>query len=313
MRDQIKQRIQDIPAPADPRRGQIFADGDLSQAPCMMRHVTPRWLAAIARLVRLSNNIVLSFAGIVAASTVEPPIPTTQMMLIFAVLFALTSGGHALNDFFDRDIDKINRPDRPIPAGAISQRQALIIGIAGLVAALGFSLLLTTWCVTLTLIDAALLVVYAAWSKVLGALKTIICAYLVASSFLIGAYTFDRVDLIIGVFTACGFFLMTARELIKDVEDLDGDSRYGARTVPILFGARFAYAVAFICITLSLVLAAIPYAMGLVNHIYLALVLLAAGLSVNGWRQQDSSARRYQQMIKAASVAVLVAFAVGRA
>jgi UbiA prenyltransferase family len=158
---------------------------------------------------------------------VVPPIQTTQMALIAAVVVTLSNGGYALNDICDRAIDKINQPGRPIPAGRISVPHALLIGSGNLVAAVVLAVPLSRWCIALTLTDAALLVAYAVWSKRLGPLKNILIGYLVASGFLIGAYNWDRIDPVIAV-AACAFFGTIAREMVKDIQDIEGDRYHGA-------------------------------------------------------------------------------------
>jgi len=162
---------------------------------------------------------------------VVPPIQATQMALIAAVVITLSNGGYALNDICDRAIDKINQPGRPIPAGRISVPHALLIGSGNLVAAVVLAVPLSRWCIALTLTDAVLLGIYAVWSKRLGPLKNILIGYLVASGFLIGSYNWDRIDPAIAVLAACAFFGTIAREMVKDVQDIEGD-RYHGRAHP---------------------------------------------------------------------------------
>jgi geranylgeranylglycerol-phosphate geranylgeranyltransferase len=268
-------------------------------------------VAAVVRLVRLNSGITSAAGAILAASMVVPPIQATQMALIAAVVVTLSSGGYALNDICDRAIDKINQPGRPIPAGRISVPHALLIGSGSLVAAVVLAMPLSRWCIALTLTDAVLLGAYAVWSKRLGLLKNIVIGYLVASGFLIGAYNWDRIDPAIAVLAACAFFGTIAREIVKDVQDIEGDRYHGARTLPIMFGPHIAYVATFTCLALCLILAAVPYVMGLVNNVYIMLLLVAVGLFLIGWRLRRGSARLCQYMIMAGSIVVLVAFAIG--
>jgi geranylgeranylglycerol-phosphate geranylgeranyltransferase len=268
-------------------------------------------VAAVARLVRLNSGITSAAGAILTASMVAPAIQPTQMALIAAVVVTLSNGGYALNDICDRAIDKINQPGRPIPAGRISVPHALLIGSGSLVAAVLLALPLSRWCIALTLTDAALLGAYAVWSKRLGPLKNILIGYLVASGFLIGAYNWDRIDPVIAVLAACAFFGTIAREMVKDVQDIEGDRYHGARTLPIMFGPHIAYVATSTCLAVCLILAAVPYVMGLVNNAYMALLLVAVGVFLIGWRLRHASARLCQYMIMAGSIVVLVAFAIG--
>jgi len=288
-------------------------DGELLQCAGQRRAGAGLFLrvATVARLVRLNSGITSAAAAILTASMVVPPIQATQMALIAAVVITLSNGGYALNDICDRAIDKINQPGRPIPAGRISVRHALLIGSGNLVAAVVLAMPLSPWCIALTLTDAALLGAYAVWSKRLGPLKNILIGYLVASGFLIGAYNWDRIDPAIAVLAACAFFGTIAREMVKDVQDIEGDRYHGARTLPIMFGPNIAYVATSACLSLCLILAAVPYVMGLVNNAYMALLLVAVALFLIGWRLRHASARLCQYMIMAGSIVVLVAFAIG--
>jgi geranylgeranylglycerol-phosphate geranylgeranyltransferase len=268
-------------------------------------------VASLARLVRLNSGITSAGAALITASMVTPPVERMEMVIITALVIALSNGGYALNDVCDCEIDKINQPGRPIPAGRIGKLRALDIGIGNLAAAILLSVPLSVWCITLTITDAVFLGTYAAWSKRLGLLKNILIGYLVASGFLIGAYNWDRIDPLVACLVACAFFGTIAREIVKDLQDMEGDHRYGARTLPIMFGPTIAYAATAVCLTLCLMLAATPYFMGLVNQLYLILLLVGAGIFLIGWRIRSDSARWCQYMIMAGSIVVLVAFAIG--
>ena len=85
----------------------------------------------------------------------------------------------------------------------------------------------------------------------------------------------------------------------------------GARTLPIMFGPNIAYVATSACLALCLILAAVPYVMGLVNNAYMVLLLVAVALFLIGWRLRHASARLCQYMIMAGSIVVLAAFAIG--
>jgi geranylgeranylglycerol-phosphate geranylgeranyltransferase len=314
MSEQIERRSFETRGSLDPRLAEASLDrwGRSLYAALRVGDGVFGWIAAVARLVRLNSGITSAVAAVLTALITEPPVPAAQMALIAIVVIALSNGGFALNDVYDRDIDKINQPGRPIPGGRIGASQALVIGTGNLAAAAVLSLLLPGWCIAVVQIDVALLVAYAIWSKKMGILKGVVVAYLVASGFLIGAYTFDRIGTVIGTLIGAAFFATLARELVKDVQDIEGDRLHDARTVPIMYGPRIAYAAAFACIALCILLVAIPYVMGLVNNVYLALNLLAVGVFLIGWRIRHGSARLCQYMIMAGSILVLLAFAIGQ-
>lgn len=278
----------------------------LKRSSALLAHV-----GAFARLTRLNSGVTSAGAAVLAAWMVEPPLAATEIWLIAGVVLALSSGGYALNDICDLDIDRINQPGRPLPSDRIRVAHALIVAQASLIAAVALALPLSFWCLGLTLVDVALLLAYAFWSKVLGALKTIIVGYLVASGFLIGAFTFDRIDPVIAILIGCAFFATMGREIVKDIQDLEGDRYHSSRTLPIMVGPRIAYCAAFLCIVVCFFLMGVPYAMGLLNDGYFGLMFLALGMSLVAWRLRQSSARLCQYMIMASSLVILVAFGIG--
>jgi geranylgeranylglycerol-phosphate geranylgeranyltransferase len=267
---------------------------------------------ALGRLVRINAGVTATAAAVIAAWMTRAGVPPDKIALIGAVVFALTSGGNAFNDISDRMIDGINQPGRPIPTGAVSVRKAAIVAALFLGAGVLLSLPLSGWCIALTLVDAALLVAYALYSKTLGVLKNVIVGYLVATAFLIGAFRLDNVDFVIATLSACAFLATVAREIVKDVEDMDGDRRHGARTLPIVAGPRAAFGIAYSCLALAVAWALAIYRMGGVNDAYLALILMAGAGFAAAWVMRYRATRLSQQTIMAASILVLAAFGLGR-
>jgi geranylgeranylglycerol-phosphate geranylgeranyltransferase len=267
---------------------------------------------ALGRLVRVNAGATAAAAAVITAWMTQGGVPADKIALIAAVVFALTSGGNAFNDISDRMIDGINQPGRPIPTGAVSVRKAAIVTALSLGAGALLSLPLSGWCIALTLVDAALLVAYGLYSKTLGVLKNAIVGYLVASVFLIGAFDPANLDLVIVSLSACAFLATVAREIVKDVEDMDGDRRHGARTLPIVAGPRAAFGIAFSCLALAVAWSLALYRMGGVNDAYLALILMAGAGFAAAWVLRFRATRLSQQTIMAASLLVLAAFALGR-
>ena len=98
-------------------------------------------LSGFLRLIRPLNCVMMGFAVIVGASLVSPLNLSINLLLGFITSFTLTGASMAINDYYDKDIDAINEPNRPIPSGDISQKEALffalILSIIGFVAAVG--------------------------------------------------------------------------------------------------------------------------------------------------------------------------------
>lgn len=193
-------------------------------------------LSGFLAVTRPVNAIVAGCAGVVgflmATGTVTP-----GTVIVFAVVLLVTAAGNALNDYFDVEIDQINRPERPIPSGAVLQ--ADVPPFAGALFAIGIALsfLLNVSCAAIAIFNAGLLVLYAFRLKRTPGAGNVAISYLTASIFVFGAaYAgmegFARV-LPVALIT---FFAMLARELWKDAEDVSGDAAAGATTLPVVMG-----------------------------------------------------------------------------
>jgi geranylgeranylglycerol-phosphate geranylgeranyltransferase len=154
-----------------------------------------------------------------------------------AVFTALVTGlGNLINDYWDADIDRVNKPGRPIPSGRLSRRSVhraywfLTIAVAaGMLARLHGPLLflILSWHV--------LLYYYARRGKRVAAVGNLLISAIAASAFVGGAALagdFRRIPF--AVFYA--FLLVLGRELVKGAEDIDGDRQAGAGTLAVRLG-----------------------------------------------------------------------------
>jgi geranylgeranylglycerol-phosphate geranylgeranyltransferase len=177
-----------------------------------------------------------------------------------AVVTFITAAGNVINDYFDAEIDAINRPERPIPSGTVSRNAALVY--AGVLFFLGIlvSAFTAPLCLAIALFNALLLVAYAARLKSTPFFGNAAVSYLAASIFLFGGALagggrlLDMLPVVIITFLA-----MLARELLKDAEDIDGDRAGGADTLPIRIGVRKTALLAFIFTVAAVVASMLPY------------------------------------------------------
>ncbi len=161
-----------------------------------------------------------------------------ESSLVWAVLsaFFISAAGYVINDFFDLEIDIINRPERILPSRKISPKTAylysVILFILGLLSA---ALSQNTNCIILAFVNTLLLFYYAKYFKQIMILGNLVVAWAAASTFIFGAFATE--NLTHGLIPAVFAFLYTMiREFIKDAEDVEGDRDLGAKTLPVLAG-----------------------------------------------------------------------------
>jgi len=184
-------------------------------------------------------------------------------LLVFATVL-IAAGGYVINDIFDQETDEINKPEKVIIGRHISESKAYTIyaslTIAGV--ACGFVLANSVshpnFAVLFVLI-ATLLYFYASTLKQIALVGNIVVAVLLAFSvIIIGIFdiipnTFDinraQMGLAFSIlfdYAKFAFIINLVREIIKDIEDVNGDNSQGIRTLPIIIGTKKTTIIAFI-------------------------------------------------------------------
>ena len=200
--------------------------------------------------------------------------PWYDFVLLIAATVFITAGGYVINDYFDIKTDLINK-GKVIVGTKIPRRQAMmwhsIFNIAGVAA--GFYISSKAgyiWLGSLFLIVSGLLYFYSASYKRQFLIGNIIVALLIAlvpmlvvfyewpalyKYYAINAITFPKIDIItwwVGGFAIFAFLINLVREIIKDIEDFEGDVAYGRNTVPVVIGVLSAKIVSVGLIVLAI-------------------------------------------------------------
>ncbi|NLL10626.1 MAG: UbiA family prenyltransferase, partial [Methanomicrobiales archaeon] len=84
--------------------------------------------AAYISIIRPVNAVVAGLAGILATIIATGSVPA-EFFFIFLIILTITGAGNVINDYYDREIDAINQPSRPIPSGKISPGHARIYAV----------------------------------------------------------------------------------------------------------------------------------------------------------------------------------------
>jgi geranylgeranylglycerol-phosphate geranylgeranyltransferase len=270
-------------------------------------------LPGIIRITRPANAMVAGLAAIlgyfIASGTVVPGV-----LLLFAVVFLVTAGGNTINDYVDADIDRVNRPGRPIPSGVVSLRQAWYAASLLFAAGVILSIFTNPLCLAIAVFNSLLLISYAYRLKRTTFLGNAVVAYLSASIFIFGgAYLGPEGALTVVPISVITFSAMISRELLKTAEDVEGDAKAGARTVPVRFGIRttvlFSLVAAVVAVAVSLYPVAWwgwPYLAGIVpvDLLILAGALLPVRCTDPGCVRRT----RATSLLKAGMFAALVVF-----
>jgi geranylgeranylglycerol-phosphate geranylgeranyltransferase len=267
-------------------------------------------LVAVARLVRVHAALAGAALTLLGARLTGAALPGRDLLLMALAVAWATAGGNALNDVQDRRIDGVNRRDRPIPAGAIGAKAACGIGAGALLLALLCAAFVSAWCLAICCVNAALLLAYARHSKRFGLAKNLTVGYLVGSAVLFGARSPALVNLPLGTLALCALLATVAREILKDVEDLDGDRSCGARTLPIAAGIPASLSLARAFLALAVAVSLLPWILGAVNGTFVVLAGVGAAIFALA-AIRATGAKAAQLTVMAGSLVEMAAFYFG--
>ncbi|MGN1322036.1 MAG: UbiA family prenyltransferase [Methanosphaera sp.] len=197
-----------------------------------------------------------------------------EIILGAITVFIATGSGNTINDYCDYEIDKINKPYRPIPSGKIELKTALYYSLILFIIAIIMGFIISIENGVMVIICTILMIVYAYDFKRRCLIGNITVSLLTSLTFVFGGLITGDVivSMLIGLFA----FLMTlSREIIKDAEDVEGDLREHAHTFPIVYGKRNAIIVAVILNILTCLLSPILYILNIFTISYLVIVLIA--------------------------------------
>ncbi|MDX1438731.1 MAG: geranylgeranylglycerol-phosphate geranylgeranyltransferase [Rubricoccaceae bacterium] len=202
----------------------------------------PGWLRILRPL-----NVVLFFVGVLlggilaGGSAVLSGDSAVRLVLAMVSAALIGGAGNVVNDLYDVDIDRVNRPERPIPSGEVSLRTArtmwITLTLLGLLVALWVSLIH----LCIAFVSAVLLWTYSAKLKRIPAVGNLTVALILGIAVLYGGLVPEDIEAVPVLVGALFAFLTTlAREIAKDLEDVEGDVMYDARTIPVVFGQKTA-------------------------------------------------------------------------
>jgi geranylgeranylglycerol-phosphate geranylgeranyltransferase len=272
---------------------------------------------AWVRLLRLTNALPAALLVLVGARRLgADPLPA-PVWVAAAAMLCITTFGYVDNDVVDAAEDHINKPDRPLPSGRVTARQARLL--AGALAAGGLA-----WAATISLPALAvagatlsLLALYNRRFKATPGPGNLLVGLLAGGTLLTGgvaAYGWalpELVPLLPSTATLAAF--VTAREVLKTLEDLPGDRAVGKATLAVRRGVMAAYATFAALAGATVLLALLPlrwlgysYAYAVVMGLGVCLPLLAAAIDL-ARHASPPRVRRWLVALKAGYLAGIVA------
>ena len=173
-----------------------------------------------------------------------------KMLVLSISTVFIAAAGYLINDYYDIKIDYVNKPQRVVVGRFLKRRSIIILhatlntlGIAG-----GFWV---SWELgTINLIASGLLWLYSNQLKRLPFIGNLTVAFLTGLSVVVVYILFRESIFLIGVYAVFAFYISLIREIIKDMEDVEGDKKFDCKTLPIIIGIRNSKMIIYLIILL---------------------------------------------------------------
>lgn len=266
------------------------------------------WITIIRPLngfMGIVGTLISAFIGLGYSVADHLPVALIASLCVFLV----TSAGNVINDIYDRETDRVNHPERPIPAGKISVQSARVFAAVMFAVPIIISSVYLNYSALLIVIIAELLLfTYESKAKRLGLSGNIIVGSLVGLIFIFGGISVGS------AYKMYILFVMAAltnigREITKDIEDMGGD--VDRRTFPKLHGVKTsAYLVALLVI-IAVAASFIPYLIHIFSFYYLIPVVVADAMFLYSISMVSGNPSRSQKYSKYAMIVGLLSFVIG--
>ncbi|MBS3992625.1 MAG: geranylgeranylglycerol-phosphate geranylgeranyltransferase [Bacteroidetes bacterium] len=222
-------------------------------------------------LVILASTLLIIKFGFIDIFTTSSALNTFNFSIFLVSNVLIAAAGYVINDLLDIEIDLINKPTKVYINSQISVKSAynlyFLLNVTGVLAGfyianlLGFPVL-----ALIPIVVSYLLYLYSTTLKRIAFLGNMVIAFLISLSIISLAF-FDLILInssdVVGYnytlflllldFAIFAFFINLVRELIKDIEDIDGDKSMRLKTLPIAAGIKFSKYVAVLLILILLV------------------------------------------------------------
>ena len=246
-------------------------------------------LIAFFRLIRWANLLFIAITQTLFYYCIYIPLlqhfPTIANQILFFMLVIasvfIAAAGYIINDYFDVQIDNINKPERIVINKFIKRRWAivwhLILSAAGLLVSLYISYITGEWLISfINLLCIVFLLFYSTTFKrkllsgnfIIAALTAwvILVVYIFggAEVFSLNGWAYEKFNLNVRslfkfmlLYSSFAFIMTLIREVIKDLEDMEGDRKYNCTTMPIVWGVPAAKVFTAVWITVCIAALAI--------------------------------------------------------
>lgn len=242
-------------------------------------------MKAYVKLLRPVNCMMVASAVIIGALVVKgiEVLEDYYMNLALAIIvaFLFTGAGNSLNDYYDREIDLVNHPTRPIPQGKVKPKSALALAKSFFIVSVVLSVFINLMAFIVVIANLIVMLSYEVFFKAKGGAGNLTISWLTATAFLFGGATVMATEKTF-ILALLAFLATLGREIAKDIEDIKGDKdRF---TLPMRYGIKNAKIMASSSIAISVMISPLPLMTGLFSEggsmYYMPLIMVADAIFI---------------------------------
>jgi len=202
-----------------------------------------------------------------------PPLP--EALLGFLTGLFISGSANISNDYFDREVDRINQPGRPLPSGRVSVIELWTLSLLFAAAGLGAAALLGWPVLALATAIWAVAFLYNVLLKEMGLLGNLCVAFCVGMTIIIGGTIVGSINGIVLTFAALAFLFDLGEEIASDAMDVKGDILRSSSSIAKRKGRIYALRLSVGILASFILLTLLPFFMGWLGYGYLLLILAA--------------------------------------
>jgi geranylgeranylglycerol-phosphate geranylgeranyltransferase len=272
---------------------------------------------AYAKIIR-PVNFVITFLSVAASYYIcfEGRLFLTQMITVSLSAAMIGSGGNVINDYFDVEIDKINRPERALPSGILSRPEVIIFYFVLTLSGLLISFLINLETIIIAVISVAIIFFYSKYLKSISLVGNFTVAVMTGIAFIYGGTAAGNInDAVIPAVFA--LLINLVREILKDIEDIQGDKKQNITTFPQKFGVPKSKLLILIITVLLLAFTFYPFIFEIYNIEYFVIVMVFVNTALIYFLKSlfedntSTSLRKLSNLLKIVMVIGLVAIFAG--
>lgn len=270
-------------------------------------------LQGYLRLFRPGNCVMAALgallSSVICAGVSEVSGFALKIALSMVVVVSFTAAGNSLNDYYDRETDKIAHPERPIPSRKVSPETARALAVILFCIGIVLSIFVGLWSVSIVLVSIAIMAGYERFLKAEGIAGNLAISWLTGALFLFGGAAVGKLELA-WILAALAFLATLGREIVKDIQDIEGD-KGSRRTLPMRVGVKSAGYAGSMAFVAAVALSPLAYLQGLLSIWYVPVVAAADGIFIYCALIHFGNPENGQKVAKLGMLVALLAFFLG--